>query len=135
MITKSSVAKSSNVYSTARKFNRPRSKQNSNFTSRSSHRVNFTAVICILCKSPANQYSTIFGVDMRKADLKSEQNDTSGRGARAQSIYSSARQFQRLESKQNRTYNIIIHFNRRSVSISPLTCQILSKGSFIHNSP
>ena len=70
----------------------------------------------------ANQYSTMFGVDMRKADLKSEQNDTSGRGARAQNIYSSARQFQRLESKQNRTYNIIIHFNRRSVSISPLTC-------------
>ena len=70
----------------------------------------------------ANQYSTMFGVDLGKADLKSEQNDTSGRGARARNIYSSARQFQRLESKQNRTYNIIIHFNRRSVSISPLTC-------------
>ena len=52
----------------------------------------------------ANQYSTMFGVDMRKADLKSEQNDTSGRGARAQNIYrNSARQFQRLESKQNGT--------------------------------
>ena len=70
----------------------------------------------------ANQYSTMFGVDLGKTDLKSEQNDTSGRGARARNIYSSARQFQRLESKQNRTYNIIIHFNRRSVSISPLTC-------------
>ena len=57
---------------------------------------------------------------MRKADLRSEQNDTSGRGARAQNI-------RQLESKQNHSssilfYNIIIHFNRRSVSISPLTC-------------
>ena len=28
----------------------------------------------------------MFGVDLRKADLKSEQNDTSGRGARAQTV-------------------------------------------------
>ena len=32
----------------------------------------------------------MFGVDMRKADLKSEQNEASGRGARPQNIYSSA---------------------------------------------
>ena len=52
----------------------------------------------------------MFGVDMRKADLKSEQNDTSGRGVRAQNIYSLARQFQRLESKQNRTsWSLLIH--------------------------
>ena len=125
VITKSSVAKSSNVYSTARKFNRPRSKQKLIRTSPLDHRtVSISRLWFAYC---ANQYSTMFGVDMRKADLKSEQNDTSGRGARAQNIYSSARKFQRLESKQNRTswlliYNIIIHFNRRSVSISPPTC-------------
>ena len=42
--TKSSVAKTANVYNTATKFHHPRSKRNSNFTSRSSHRVNFSAV-------------------------------------------------------------------------------------------
>ena len=52
----------------------------------------------------------MFGVDLGKADLKPEQNDTSGRGARAQNIYSSARQFQRLESKQNRTsWSLLIY--------------------------
>ena len=120
---------------------------NSNFTSRSSHRVNFSAVICILSHSV---FSAVWRWHEKgRSEIRTKrQNDTSGRGARAQNT-------RQLESKQNRTYckfshrlntptsysssilfyNIIIHFNRRSVSISPLTCQILSKGSFIHNSP
>ena len=119
MVIKSSVVKSSNVYSTARKFNWIIPGRNKIRNSPLNHcTVSISRLWFTYC---ANQYS-MFGVDMRKADLKSEQNDTSGRGARARNIYSSARQFQRLESKQNRTYNIIIHFNRRSVSISPLTC-------------
>ena len=104
--TKSSVAKSSNVYSTARKFNCPRSKQIR--TSPLDHRtVSISRRWFAYC---ANQYSTMFGVDMRKADLKSEQNDTSGRGERAQNIYSSARQFQCLESTQNQTsWSLLIY--------------------------
>ena len=95
-------------------------RRNKNRTSPLDHRtVSISRLWYAYC---ANQYSSMFGVALRKADLKSGQNDTSGRGARAQNIYSSARQFQRLESKQNQTCNIIIHFNRRSMSISPLTC-------------
>ena len=134
VMTKSPVAKSSNVYSTAKKFNRPRSKQNSNFSIIAPcqfhgcylHTVQISIQRCLALtwERPIwNQNKTTRAAEERELKTSTAQLDNSN-----------ALSPNKLELHDHSSSILFYNQSSQRVNFSAYL-PTLSKGSFIHNSP